>query len=62
MLKFEGILLEKTKLALDTNDPKHSPETIIKCARQLDIKMQMCSSRGSIADIRARKKMLEPRL
>lgn len=42
--------------ALDTNDPKPSPEAIIKCARQLDIQMCRCIVVGdSIVDIRAGK-------
>lgn len=42
--------------ALDTNDPKPSPEALIKCARQLDIQMRRCVVVGdSIAKIRAGK-------
>jgi len=42
--------------ALDTDDPKPSPEALIKCAKQLDIQMCKCVVVGdSIADIRAGK-------
>lgn len=40
--------------ASDTNDPKPSPEALIKCAKQLDIQICKCVVVGdSIADIRA---------
>lgn len=43
--------------ALDTHDPKPSPEAIMKCARQLGIKTSECLVVGdSVADIRAGKK------
>ena len=42
--------------ALDTDDPKPSPEALIKCARQLDIQICKCAVVGdSVADIRAGK-------
>jgi HAD superfamily hydrolase (TIGR01509 family) len=42
--------------ALDTNDPKPSPEALIKCAKQLGIQICKCVVVGdSIADIRAGK-------
>lgn len=42
--------------ALDTRDPKPSPEVIIKCAKQLGIKTCECAVVGdSVADIRAGK-------
>jgi HAD superfamily hydrolase (TIGR01509 family) len=42
--------------ALDTNDPKPSPEALIKCAKQLSIQACKCAVVGdSIADIRAGK-------
>jgi HAD superfamily hydrolase (TIGR01509 family) len=40
--------------ALDTSDPKPSPEALIKCAKQLDIQMCECVVVGdSVADIKA---------
>jgi HAD superfamily hydrolase (TIGR01509 family) len=42
--------------ALDTHNPKPSPEALIKCAKQLDIQMCECVVVGdSIADIKAGK-------
>jgi len=42
--------------ALDTDDPKPSPEALIKCAEQLDVRLCDCVVVGdSIADIRAGK-------
>jgi phosphoglycolate phosphatase len=42
--------------SLDTDDPKPSPEALIKCAKQLDIQIRRCVVVGdSIADIRAGK-------
>jgi HAD superfamily hydrolase (TIGR01509 family) len=42
--------------ALDTRNPKPSPEALIKCAKQLDIQMCECVVVGdSVADIRAGK-------
>jgi phosphoglycolate phosphatase len=42
--------------ALDTNNPKPSPEALIKCARQLDVQLCECAVVGdSVADIRAGK-------
>jgi len=42
--------------ALDTRDPKPSPEALIKCAKQLDIQMCECVVVGdSVADIKAGK-------
>jgi phosphoglycolate phosphatase len=42
--------------ALDTDDPKPSPEALIKCAKQLDIQIRRCVVVGdSVADIRAGK-------
>jgi len=42
--------------ALDTHDPKPSPEALIKCAKQLDIQMCECVVVGdSVADIKAGK-------
>ena len=42
--------------ALDTDDPKPSPEALIKCAEQLDIQICKCVVVGdSITDIRAGK-------
>jgi HAD superfamily hydrolase (TIGR01509 family) len=42
--------------ALDTDDPKPSPEALIKCAEQLDIQICRCVAVGdSVADIRAGK-------
>jgi HAD superfamily hydrolase (TIGR01509 family) len=42
--------------ALDTLDPKPSPEALIKCAKQLDIQMCECVVVGdSVADVKAGK-------
>jgi HAD superfamily hydrolase (TIGR01509 family) len=42
--------------ALDTENPKPSPEALIKCAMQLDVEMRDCVVVGdSVADIRAGK-------
>jgi HAD superfamily hydrolase (TIGR01509 family) len=42
--------------ALDTHNPKPSPEALIKCAKQLDIEMCECVVVGdSVADIKAGK-------
>jgi phosphoglycolate phosphatase len=42
--------------ALGTNDPKPSPEALIKCAKQLHIQIRKCVVVGdSVADIRAGK-------
>jgi HAD superfamily hydrolase (TIGR01509 family) len=42
--------------ALDTHNPKPSPEALIKCAKQLDIQMCECMVVGdSVADIKAGK-------
>ncbi|NWG10629.1 HAD family hydrolase [Candidatus Bathyarchaeota archaeon] len=42
--------------ALDTDAPKPSPEALIKCAMQLDVKMCDCAVVGdSVADVRAGK-------
>lgn len=42
--------------ALDTNEPKPSPEALIKCAMQMDVQMCDCAIVGdSVADIRAGK-------
>jgi len=42
--------------ALNTNDPKPSPEALIKCARKLDVQLCSCAVVGdSVADIKAGK-------
>jgi len=42
--------------ALDTRNPKPSPEALIKCAKQMDIKISECAVVGdSVADIKAGK-------
>jgi phosphoglycolate phosphatase len=42
--------------ALDTHSPKPSPEALVECAKQLDIKIGECAVVGdSVADIRAGK-------
>jgi HAD superfamily hydrolase (TIGR01509 family) len=42
--------------ALDTDDPKPSPEALLKCARQFNIQIRKCVVVGdSVADIRAGK-------
>jgi len=42
--------------AMDTHDPKPSPEALIKCAKKLGIKMRECAVVGdSVADVRAGK-------
>jgi HAD superfamily hydrolase (TIGR01509 family) len=42
--------------ALDTHNPKPSPDALIKCAKQLDIQMHECVVVGdSVADIKAGK-------
>jgi pyrophosphatase PpaX len=42
--------------ALDTNEPKPSPEALIKCAMQMNVEMCDCAIVGdSVADIRAGK-------
>jgi HAD superfamily hydrolase (TIGR01509 family) len=43
--------------AMDTHEPKPSPEALIKCAIQLNVEMCKCAIVGdSVADIRAGKK------
>jgi HAD superfamily hydrolase (TIGR01549 family) len=42
--------------AVDTHDPKPSPEALIKCARELKVKLNECVTVGdSVVDIRAGK-------
>jgi HAD superfamily hydrolase (TIGR01549 family) len=42
--------------ASDTHNPKPSPEALVKCARQLNVKIDQCAVVGdSVADVRAGK-------